>query len=131
MRRFLLMVRSVMLLVAVFFGSWMLTYPSPGDAKNLRYVLWKAGLCKISLEQATSTMVGDGKRNELVLGKTKSQLRSKFGSLLPVADASPYLRGCYQNSPWKDGDVLFLGQSPWMVIFHGDRATGLVLVKGC
>ena len=76
-------------------------------------------------------MVGDPNRDTLVLRKTKAELRDKFGTLLSPADASPYLRGCYRNSSWKDRDVLFIGQSFWMVVFDGDKASHLVLIKGC
>ena len=121
----------IVVVVVAFFGGWALTYPSSSDPKNMQYVLWKAGLYKVSLDQATTAMIGDRSRDKLVVGKTKAQLRDKFGSLLSLADASPYLRGCYQNSSWKDRDVLFIGQSPWMVVFDGDQATNLVLIKGC
>ncbi len=131
MRRRMLISVIIVVVVVLFFGGWAITYPSSSDPKNMKYVLWKAGLYKVSLDQATTAMVGDRKRDELVVGKTKAQLRDKFGSLLSPADASPYLRGCYQNSAWKDKDVLFLGQSPWMVVFDGDKATNLILVKGC
>ncbi|HEY6386978.1 MAG TPA: hypothetical protein VIX91_14985 [Candidatus Acidoferrum sp.] len=116
--------------VAMFFGGWALTYPSP-DPKSIKYVLWKADLYKLNLDEATGTMVGDRHRDKLVVGKTKAQLRDKFGSLLSPAGVSAYLRGCYQNSSWKDREVLFIRQSPWMVVFDGDKATNLVLVKGC
>lgn len=116
--------------VVVFFGGWALTYPSP-DPKSIKYVLWKADLYRLNPDEATGTMVADPNRDKLVEGKTKAQLRDKFGSLLSSAEASPYLRGCYQNSSWKDRDVLFIGQSSWMVVFDGDKATSLVLVKGC
>ena len=123
----------VVILVFVFalIVGWALTYPSANDPKNIKYVFWKAGLCKINLDQATETMVGDAKRDRLVIGKSKKQLRDKFGVLLPPAEASPYLRGCYENSPWKDREVLFIRQSSWMVVFDGDEATNLVLIKGC
>jgi hypothetical protein len=121
----------IIALAVVFFAGWVLMYPSSNDPKNIKYVLWKANLYKLNLDMATATMVGDPNRDKLVLGKTKAQLRDKFGSLLSPADASLYLRGCYQNSSWKDRDVLFIGQSPWMVIFNGEKASDLVLVKGC
>ena len=129
MRRRML-ISVIIVVVVMFFGGWALTYPSP-DPKSIKYVLWKADLYKLNLDEATGTMVGDRDRDKLVVGKTKAQLRDKFGSLLPPANASPYLRGCYQNSSWKDRDVLFIGQSSWMVVLDGDQATNLVLVKGC
>ncbi len=118
-------------LVLVAFGGWALMYPSSNDPKSIKYVLWKAGLYRANLDVATAAMVGDPYRDKLVVGKTKAQLRDKFGSLLSPAEASSYLRGCYQNSAWKDRDVLFIRQSSWMVVFDGDKATNLVLVKGC
>lgn len=131
MRRRMLISVIIVVVVVLFFGGWAMTYPSSSDPKNMKYVLWKAGLYKVSLDQATTAMVGDRNRDELVVGKTKAQLRDKFGPLLSSAEASPYLKGCYQNSAWKDKDVLFIGQSSWMVVFDGDRATNLVLIKGC
>lgn len=131
MRRRMLISVIIVVVVVVFFGGWALTYPSSSDPKNIKYVLWKADLYKVNLDQATAAMVGDPNRDKLVVGKTKAQLRDKFGPLLSSAEASPYLKGCYQNSAWKDKDVLFIGQSSWMVVFDGDRATNLVLIKGC
>ena len=127
-------VRIVIIILAFLFiviGTWVLAYPSDSDPKNIKYVLWKAGLYKMDLDLAAGTMIGDANRNKLVLGKTKMQLRDRFGYLLAPADASAYLRGCSQASPWKGRDVLFIRQNPWMIVFDGDRATDLVLVKGC
>jgi hypothetical protein len=118
-------------LLVVCIGGWALMYPSSGDPKNIKYVFWKAGLYRVNLDVATTAMVGDPSRDKLVVGKTKTQLRDRFGLLLSPAEASPYLRGCYQNSSWKDRDVLFIGQSSWMIILDGDKATNLVLIKGC
>jgi hypothetical protein len=118
-------------LPAVFIAGWALTYPSASDPKNIRYVLWKANLWKIDLDTATGTMIGDARRNDLVIGRTEGEIRSKFGYLAMPADTSEYLRNCYQNSPWVNKKVLFIRNSSWMVIFDHDIATDLVLVKGC
>ena len=85
----------------------------------------------MNLDIATGTMIADASRNKLVVGKTEAELRSKFGYLVTLSDASQYLRSCYQSSPWKDRKVLFIRRSPWMVLFDGDKATQLVLIKGC
>lgn len=122
---------SLFALLLVCIGGWVLMYPSSSDPKNIKYVLWKDGIYRLNPEIATATMIGDPGRDKLVVGKTKAQLKDKFGSLVSVADVSPYLRSCYQKSSWKDRDVLFIGQSPWMVVFDGGEATDLVLVKGC
>lgn len=106
-------------------------YSSPGDPKNIRYVSWKYGLYRMNLDTASETMIGDPSRDKIVIGKTKLQLQNRFGYLLTPVDASQYLRGCYQNSPWRDRDVLFIRKSPWMIVFDDDRAVNLVLIKGC
>jgi hypothetical protein len=121
---------TLTIFIAVVIG-WVVTYPSDSDPKNIKYVLWKNGLYAMNLDKATGTMIGDGSRERLVVGKTKVQLRDKFGYLLTPADVSQYLRGCYQTSAWKDRDALFIRNGPWMVIFDGDKATELVLIKGC
>ena len=130
MKRQMLITGIVIVVVVTFFGGWVLMYPST-DPHSIKYVLWKDDLYTMNLEEATATMVGDSNRDKLVVGKRKDQLRDKFGSLLSPADASRYLRECYRNSEWKGRDVLFIGQSSWMVVFDGDKATKLVLVKGC
>ena len=126
--------RTVALAVTIFIAvviGWAVIYPSDSDPKNIEYVLWKNGLYGMNLDAATGTMIGDGGREKLVVGKTKVQLREKFGYLSTPADVSQYLRGCYQTSAWKNSDALFIRNSPWMVIFDGERATKLVLIKGC
>ena len=126
--------RSVILVLSLFLVvvvGWALTYPSESDPKSIKYVLWKNGLYGMNLETATGTMISDRSREKLVVGKTRVQLREKFGYLSKPSEISPYLRGCYQDSAWKDKDVLFIRQTPWMVIFDGDKATEQILFKGC
>lgn len=124
----------IVAVVLIFIAApvvWILTYPSASDPKNIKYVLWKHGLYRMDLDSASGTMIGDANREMLVLGKTKVELREKFGYLSTLPEASPYLRSCYENSDWKGADVLFIRKSPWMIVFSGDRATELVLIKGC
>ena len=127
MRVLILLVASVLLVV----GGWMLMYPEPSDPKNVKYILWKAGFHTMNVDLATGTMIGDPSRDDLVIGKTKGQIRDRFGSLLSPAEATPYLRACYLSSDWRHREVLFIRTSPWMIVFDGDRATDLVLIKGC
>lgn len=119
------------IVVLVCLGVWVSTYPSTSDPKNIKYVLWKSDLYPLDVDVATGTMIGDGGRNTLVIGKTEAQLRRKFGYLLTASEASLYLRTCYQNSSWNGKRVLFIRKSPWMVVFDGTTATDLVLIKGC
>jgi hypothetical protein len=117
--------------VILILGIWGAMYPEDSDPKSIKYVLWKAGAYPMNLDSATGTMIGDAKRDKLVVGRTRRELEAKFGYLLPRADASPYLRNCYENSSWKGRDVAFIRTSPWMVVFDGGNATKLVLIKGC
>ena len=97
----------------------------------MEYVFWKAGLYRLNPDEALGAMVGEPQRDRLVLGKTKTQLLDEFGLLLTSEEASSYLRGCYEASSWNGKDARFIRQSPWMVVFSQDKATELVLVKGC
>jgi hypothetical protein len=106
--------------IAVVIG-WAVSYPSDADPRSIKYVLWKHGLYEMNLDAATDTMIGDGNREKLVVGKTKVQLREKFGYLSTPADLSQYLRGCYQTAAWRDRDALFIRNSPWMVVFDGAK----------
>lgn len=109
---------------------WVLTYPTEGDPRNIKYVLWKHDLYPMNLDTATGTMIGDRAREKLVVGKTKTQLQKKFGYLKLPSDAHPYMRACYLESPWKDQDVLLIRDGPWMALFSGENATDLRLCKG-
>ena len=85
----------------------------------------------MDLDTALGTMIGDRNREKLVIGKTKDQLRGKFGYLLPPSEAGPYMQACYADSAWKqNATVLLLRRGPWMVKFEGDKATDLMLCKG-
>ncbi|SRR5258708_49453 len=117
--------------ILLFLSVWLLLYPSRSDPKNIQYILWKAGLWNMNLDAAAQTMIGDADAEKLVLGRTEEQVRGRFGYLLLPADATPYLRNCYQGSAWKAKEVRFIRQSPWMIVFESDRAVKLVLIKGC
>jgi hypothetical protein len=111
-------------------GIWLLTYPDNKDPKNLKYVLWKAGLYKVDVDVALSAMVGDRNCKIIIIGKSKKQLEYRFGYLLPPSQAGKYYFEYYKNSVFCGKDALFIRDSPWMVIFDGERANELILVKG-
>lgn len=120
----------VIVFIAVLaIGGWSLSYPGD-DPKGIKYVAWKAGLCKMDPDLAVGIMVGDANRDRLVVGKTKEQLRRRFGDLLTLEEAPEYYRQGHDDSAWKNSDVLFIRNSPWMIVFDGDRATRLILMKG-
>ena len=131
MRRLGAFMVTIVALGVLFVTAWAGAYSGEADPKNIKYILWKHNLYEISHEQVIATMIGDRYRNRLVVGKTNLQLRDRFGPLLSAEGTSPYNKWCYENSGWKDKRVLFIAESPWMVVFDGDRATDLVLIKGC
>ena len=120
----------IIAMAAVSLSIWKLRY-SDADPKGLRYVCWKAGICRTDLDSVMDTMVGDANRSSLVVGLTRENLVKRFGYLVEVKDASPYLRSCYEGSDWHGREVAFLRKSSWMVVFDRGRAVELVLIKGC
>jgi hypothetical protein len=130
MKRIVISILLLCALVAIVFGVWALTYPQP-DPKSFQYVFWKLGVYPLDRRMATDLMVGDSDRIRLVVGKTREQLEKRFGTLLSFAQAPQYFKKCYLDSPWNGRTVMFIEGSAWMVVFDGDRATELVLVKGC
>jgi hypothetical protein len=123
----ILVLTPIIVLVIV----WSLTYQSESDPKNIKYVLWKNDLYPMNVDKAIGTMIGDAGREKLVVGKTKMQLQKKFGYLVAPSDADPYMKSCYLESHWKDRDVLFIRDGPWMVLFSDEKASELILCKGC
>ncbi len=120
----------------IFFGSWEALYPSDSDPKGLGYQLWKAGVFKMNLKTATELMVADPKRDQLIVGKSEPELEKRFGALLEPSELGPnqpedYYKRCYLSSRWKDLKVRFIRNSPWMVVFDGEKARETVLIKGC
>lgn len=122
---------TILAAMVIVLGGWVVLYPSANDSKNMRYVLWKAGLCSMDIDVATGTMIGDIHRDKLVIGKTDQQLQRRFGLLMEPSGATQYLRDCYQQSPWHGEEVRFIRHSSWMVVFRDHKATNLILIKGC
>ena len=129
MKRIMLVLLLAIAAAVLVIVGWVSLYPKPQDPKNITYVLWKHGLCKMDLDLATGIMIGDS-ADGLVVGKTEAEIRQRFGFLVPPSQATEYLRWRLKNSPWKNRRVLFIRNSPLMVVFDGDRAVDLVLVKG-
>ncbi len=75
----LLTLSLVLTLAVALVVLWNLTYPSPVDSKNMKYVLWKHDLYPMDVNDAMGAMIGDSGREKLVVGKTKAQLQRKFG----------------------------------------------------
>jgi hypothetical protein len=126
--RFLLPSIAVLMLAFVI---WSLTCPSSSDPKNPRYVLWKTGIYPMDPGLAAETMIADPHRDELVLGKSKEELRPKFGYLTAFPQAASYIQICYREQGMRYDDVMFIRNSTWMVVFQDGRAARLILFKGC
>jgi hypothetical protein len=126
--------RSLVIAICVIFcamAGWEVMFHGSNDTKDLRYQGWKLGIFPFDLDQATSTMILDAHRDELVLGKTRADLATRFGYVTSLAEASDYIKYCYNNSDYLGKQVLFLRRSNWQVVMNDDHAVDLVLVKGC
>ena len=121
---------SIAIVVVVVFAAWAVAFPDPRDPKNLRYRGWRLGLCSINLD-ALQAMVIDNHRDDLVIGKTRDQMVSRFGFVASIDEASQYIKKCYANSSDRVTPVLFLRHSEWMVRMKDGKAAELVFVKGC
>jgi hypothetical protein len=116
------------LAIVTFTGLWEVTYPDRYDPKNLHYLGWKWHLLPMEPRRALSTMTHDN-ADALVLGKTQRELEHRFGFVLTVDQATPYLREyCASDRP--SADVLFLNSSNYMVVMERNRAIELILCKG-
>lgn len=85
----------------------------------------------MNTDRALGIMVGDRSRDRLAIGKSKEQLKARFGYLRTADEVRPYFRYCLSNSAWSGKTVMFLRDSDWMVVFCDGKVTTLVLAKGC
>jgi hypothetical protein len=129
LRRIALTVAIIAGALCLIVGVWFATYPSADDPKGIQYTLWKMSFHDLDQAHAAGDMVGDVNRDELVVGKTKEELRHRFVLQTPAQTAA-YYRKCEGGHSMKNRSVLFVKDSEWLIVFAGDRATGLVLCKG-
>lgn len=127
--------------VLLSFGAialWLVVAPDTNDPKNLYYVLWKHGLNpNMNLDHALDTMVLDSDQRAFVIGSTKEQLKSRYGTVRSLNEAAQYYQQCDeihtsgQPNVHREGrEVVFLRDSDWMVILEHGKAIELVLCKG-
>jgi len=83
-------------------------------------------------------MSHDGGASKLVEGSTRQELKGRFGYIQTFYEVSPYLHECY-TTPGSAGEaethdkkenVVFLRDSPWMVVVQDGRAVDLIRCKG-
>jgi hypothetical protein len=126
-----------LVLTVAILVAWMGTYTDPSDTKNIYYVLWKLGLNNnMNLDSALGAMTHDGSREKQVQGLTREQLKNRFGYIRTLDEETPYLRDCYSTpggvgeAHVKRENVVFLRDSPWMVVIENEKAADLILCKG-
>lgn len=107
-----------------------MVHPSPSDPKNVQYVLWRRGFFPMNPDTALQTMIGDTRREALVIGESREALARQFGYITSPEDASAYYRSSYEKGPYHQKEVAFLRSSPWMVVFDHGKVSNLILVKG-
>ncbi len=108
---------------------WVVLYPHPNDPKGLFYQAWRLGIPLIKSETAYEAMIGDPDRLNLVKGRNLIALRRRFGKIRRK-ELLPYQEFCFKNSPYREREAAFLGDSSWMVLFEGGTVADLVLCKG-
>jgi hypothetical protein len=128
-----------MLLSFAFFIHWVKQYPVGYDPGNIDYVLWKHGLNQnMNLDYAVAAMTHDVWPVRLVEGKSKDELKNRFGYIRALSEARPYDQLCY-TIPETRGqlgihptgkEVVFLRDSDYMVILDNGKAVDLVHCKG-
>ncbi len=130
---------AVFLLSLGVFAIWTTVYSDPFDPKNIHYVLWKHGFNKgMNLDSALVAMSHDNWPNKLAQTLTGKELRNRFGYIRAFHEVTPYLRECYTTpgsagqaeTHGKKENVVFLRDSPWMVVMQNERAVDLILCKG-
>jgi hypothetical protein len=128
--RYILVLIAVAVIVAALYVFLFHIDLPPSDHNSIPYILWRHGYSTMNEKHAVEVMLEDQNRNDLVVGKTQSELAQRF-TLITPAQALPYYRRCYEASAWKGHKALFIKSTPWLIVFNDDKAVELLLVKGC
>ena len=70
----------------------------------------------------------DAERNELIKGKTKEAISKKFGFIRERQNPNEYQKG--YNDVYPDKEIIWLGNSAWLVLMENGQGTTMKLVKG-
>jgi hypothetical protein len=122
-------VAAVAVAAGVTVGGWLATLDR-GDPKGLRYILWKHGLLSFDPTVAYPAMVGDRQRETLVVGLSVAELERRFGRLRTRAESTAEYQRYYGDRFFLDKEILWLGDSAWVVVLKGGRVQELHLMKG-
>jgi hypothetical protein len=120
---------AVAVAACVAIGGWFATVDR-GDPNGPRYILWKHGLLTFDPTVAFPAMVGDRQRESLVVGLSVAELERKFGRLRTRAESTAEYQKYYGDRFFLDKEILWLGDSAWLVVLKGGRAQELHLMKG-
>jgi hypothetical protein len=124
----ILMILFITLFIVI--GGWICLYPSANDPKNLGYLLWKLGICDISVENAVCAMIGDNSRETIIIGKTKTKIEKRFGRLMASEEAPIYFINYCNSLKSPSNEVYLIRNSPWIILFKNGVAVDLILFKG-
>jgi len=111
-------------------GLWVALAPGSDNVHGPRYVLWKAGLLSFNADVVYQAMVADHDREALVLGLSVGELQERFDHLRARAGATADYQQQFSDRLYLDHDILWLGDSPWLVILKNGRAAELLVMKG-
>jgi hypothetical protein len=129
-RRLILGLVITALLPTLILGLWFVVFPERGNANGPRYVLWKIGVFPFDSSVVYPSMVGDTRREALIIGLDIAELERRFGRLRTRAEATPDYQKHYSDRVYLDQEIRWLDDSPWLVILENGRAKELHLMKG-
>jgi hypothetical protein len=118
-------------LAAIFLtaGAWFVT-SNRENSDGPRYVLWKSGVLPFDASVVYPAMVGDRQRERLVVGLSVQELERKFGRLRTRSESTPEYQKYYSERFFLDKQILWLGESQWLVVLRDGRVEALHLMKG-
>jgi hypothetical protein len=100
------------------------------DPKGPRYILWKYGIFSFDPTVTYQAMVGDREREKLAVGLTVPELKHRFGNLRTRAESTADYQKYYSDRFFLDQEILWLGDSAWLVVVKDGRVQQLHLMKG-
>jgi len=111
--------------IAVWFGI-----TERNDPRGPRYILWKYGIFSFDPTVTYQAMVGDSESEKLVIGLTVPELKRRFGNLRTRAESTAGYQKYYSDRFFLDQEILWLGDSAWLVVVKDGRVQQLRLMKG-
>jgi hypothetical protein len=114
-----LIVGSLLLTVLLGLGAYLVVVPAE-DRRSLQYTLWKHDLFP-NRAAFVPAFLGDTSRDNMVLGKSETYLRSKFTPMGEGKKNQQYWNEIYDRYLSTDR-FLWLWDGPCLVVIRDDRA---------